>query len=1170
MKQAQRKDFFMEIRRSLNRYFSILFIVALGVAFFSGVRATEPDMRLSVDAVADESNFMDFRILSTMGLTEGDLEQIRRIPGVTAAEGEYSMDALCHYGEKELVLHVSSMPQNINMVNIKEGRLPEKQGECFLDEQLLVSTDYGLGDQITLYSGTDEPLSDTLGTETYTIVGIGTSPYYLNFDRGNSSIGNGDIKGFLMVPEEDFSLDVYTQIYAAADGLDGFVTAGGRYQAEAEKIADAIEDIAGERCWVRLAEIRGDAQEEIGEAEQKLQEKEEEAEQKLRDAWLKIEDGENELEVGRDEIAENEQKLRDAEDTLFEKEQKLADGKAQLELNEQKAADAKELLAEKQEELQNSREKLETAREELEEGKSLAGEGRAQLEAAREELTAKGEDLTAGWEEYKSGLADAESSQAALDIQRGKLEELRAGLEAAGLNPEKNEEYFLGKQALDANQAKLDGVFQYLDGVKGELTGLQAQYDQGMAALEKKETEMSEQESALTAAEAEIQNGEVQIQDGEAALLELQNGIRDGEQGLSDGRQEIADGETALEEGRQEIADGKQQLEEAKEKLSEGETELQEAKAEYEDARDEADEKIAEARSEIEEAKEALEDLEEPEWYVLDRKSVQSYVEFDNDTKRIGAIGKVFPVIFFLVAALVSLTTMTRMVEEKRTEIGTMKALGYSTLSIASKYILYALSASLLGSIAGFLIGEKLLPWVIITTYKILYGNLSIIRIPYNWGYAFGATAIAVVCTTGATLAACCKETLAQPSQLMRPVAPMKGKKILLERIRPMWRLMNFSQKSTLRNLFRYKKRLLMTVFGIGACMALLIVGFGLRDSIYTVSDGQYGELWLYDASASIATDGGREEKEAFYEEMDGDENISEYLGAYTASMDGEANGVTKAVNLVVPEDLERFPDFFVLRGRLSGEEYTLDEEGAVINEKLAKLLDIREGDSFYLKESDTSRVPVKISHITENYVYNYIYMSPSLYQQLYGREAECNTEYLKLKDAQEEKGRELSKRLLEHDVVSGVVLVSDMNKTIMDMLGSLDTVVWVLIISAGLLAFVVLYNLNNINITERRRELATIKLLGFYDLELASYVYRENVLLTFIGIAAGIFMGNILHRFVIETVEVDLIMFGRVVHPLSYLWGIVLTLLFAFLVNAAMFYKLRKIDMVESLKSVE
>ena len=1198
MKKAQRKDFFVEIKRSLNRYLSILFIVALGVAFFSGIRAAEPDMRLSADAVADEANFMDIRVISTMGLTEGDLEAIGKIEGITAVEGEYSSDFLCVRGEKELVLHVASLSSELNQLTVKEGRLPEKSGECLIDEQLLQVTEFALGDEITLNSGTKDPVSDTLKRETYTVVGIGTSPYYLNLDRGSAQIGNGDVKGFVMVPKEDFALEVYTQIYAAADGLDGFVTAGKDYKEGAEALTEAIEAIAGERCEIRLAEIKKDAEEEIAEGEAELADARKEAETELADARAELLDGEEELSDGRKEIEDNEKKLADAkaeiadgekalEDgriKLADGERELSDGREELAANERKVTEARALLEEKRAEFEQAQTALAEARAQYEAGKAEADAGRQSLSEARTELSGKAEQLNEGFAALEAGRKELESSRETLEVKEKELAALREMLLAAGIDPETNPDYPAGMKALEAGKQELAAAEELLAGKETELLAGQEEWNRADELLAEKERELAAAEATLAQTDALLTEKEAELEAGRSGLSQLAAGVAEGEKALEAGRRELAAGETRLEasrqelldgerelaEGRQEIADGEEALAEAKETLADGEKELSDGWEAYEEAKAEADEKLADGEQELADARAELEDLEMPEWYVLDRDSVQSYVEFDSDADRIGAIGKVFPVVFFLVAALVSLTTMTRMVAEKRTEIGTMKALGYSTMSIASKYIFYALTATLAGSVLGFLVGEKALPWVIITTYKILYTNLNVIRIPYNWGYALGAAAISLMCTVGATLAACLKATMSQPSELMRPVAPLKGKKIFLERVRPLWRHLNFSWKSTLRNLLRYKQRLLMTVFGIGACMALLIVGFGLRDSIYVVSDKQYGELWRYDATATIEKDAGEAEKAELKEALLSDEAVSESLAAYTAVMDAEANGVTKEVNLVVPEDLERFPDFFVLRDRKTKKGYSLDDSGVIISEKLAKYLDVEEGDTFTLKESDVKGISVRVSHITENYVYNYVYASANLYRELYGKEPESNAEYLKITEVHKDREQELVARLLKQDAVSGVTLVSDMNQSILDMLGSLYAVVWVLIISAGLLAFVVLYNLNNINITERRRELATIRLLGFYDMELAMYVYRENILLTGIGIVAGVFMGSILHRFVIRTVEVDLIMFGRTVHPVSYLYGAGLTALFAVLVNVTMFYKLRRIDMVESLKSVE
>ncbi len=1196
MKKAQRKDFFREIRKSLNRWLSILAIVALGVAFFSGIRSSEPDMRLSVDKMADEANFMDIRVLSTMGLTGDDLDSIRQVQGITAAEGEYSADVLSIRGDTSLVLHVQSLTEEVNQITVTEGRLPQEPGECLIDSQLLITGDYEIGDQITVESGTEDPLSDTLARDTYTITGVGISPYHLNFDRGTSAIGNGSVDGFLVVLPEEFNLEVYTQIYAAADGLDPYITAGGAYQDAADRVREAVEEIADGRCEARLDEIKGEALEEIDEGQRELDEEREKAEAELSDAWQQILDGEAELSDGAEQIAENEQLLADSEREIEENEQALADGRTQLEEGERALADGKaqleaseDQLASAQAEIAENEGLLASGREQLEAGRSQLEETRQLLEETRKQVSAgqAAYDENAKTLEEQSALTAAgretlEAAKTELAGRKEQLEALRLTLEEMGIDPETVPEYTEGRTALEAYEQQLLAQEEELSAAeallaqgKEALSAAAAELETGYEAIARMEAGISEGEAELSAREEELAAGESELAAAkaqvEAGLAELSAGKQElarREAELSAGLQEIEEGEAALADARAQLADGKAQLEEAKAELADGEAELADAKAEYEEGKAEAEAELADAQAEIDEARAEVDELELPQWHVLDRTSVQSYVEYDGDADKIHAIGQVFPVVFFLVAALVSLTTMTRMVEEKRTEIGTMKALGYGTLSIAAKYIGYALSATFIGSVLGFLIGEKAIPWVIITTYKILYVNLTAVEIPYNWGYAFWATGISILCTVGAALAACYKVTLSQPAQLMRPLAPMKGKKILLERVRFIWKRLSFSRKSTLRNLFRYKKRLFMTVFGIGACMALLLVGFGLRDSIYVVADKQYSELWLYEAMASLDEGADEEGLKELKDTLKEDGRIAESLSAHTAVMDGQANGVTKEVNVLVPEDMETFGDMFILRSRGNGKTYTLDDSGAVITEKLARMLDLSEGDEIVLKEGDGEGVSVPVAHIAENYVYHYVYISPALYGQAFGEDPEYNAEYLRLSEGADEKA--VAETLLGIDAVTGITLVSDMNQTILDMLGSLDMVVWVLIVSAGLLAFVVLYNLNNINITERKRELATIKLLGFYDIELAVYVYRENVLLTLIGILAGILMGNVLHRFVIETVEVDMIMFGRSIHFISYLYGIGLTLLFAVFVNVTMFYKLRRIDMVESLKSVE
>jgi putative ABC transport system permease protein len=884
----------MEIKTTWNRFLSIFLIVALGVAFFAGIRATNPDMRITADRYFDQSKLMDLKVISTWGLTEKDISAIAELEGVEAVEPVYSTYVVCDTGENELVLNVMSETEQTNLIHITEGRLPSIPEEVLVDTFFIDHSGYRIGDTIHLTSGTEADLTDTLSREDFMIVGIGTSPEYLSFQRGTTTIGSGDVDSFIVIKPEVFTSEVYSGAYITVEGARELTAFTDKYDNKVVKVQEAVKGIA-----------------------------------------------------------------EDLNNTRYEAQYNKS---------------AEELLAAKEE-----------------------------LDLARQETQTK----------LNEGLASLQNLP-------------------------------LSKEQLDT------------------------------AAQELKEADRKAQEE----------------------FEKTEGSIRDSEQKLSE--------------------------------------------------------------------------LKAPEWYVLDRTSIESYVEYEQNADRIGAIGKVFPVIFFLVAALISLTTMTRMVEEERIQIGTLKALGYSKKTIAGKYILYALFATLGGSITGALIGLKLLPTVIITAYKMLYRSLPGLATPFNSYYAGLATLCAVFSVGLATFFACYKELKAKPAELMRPVAPKNGKRVLLEKISFLWNRLSFIWKATIRNLFRYKKRFFMTVFGIGGCMSLLLVGFGLKDSIFVIYTRQFDEIMLYNSTVGIeenATDG---EIASLEKAMSGHPQITSYAKARVSSANiSHDNGKEESVQLVIFEKPELLRDYIVLRSRTKHMPYELSEDGIVITEQIAKKLGVREGDTLTIKVGE-EKADTKVHAVTENYLTHYIYMTPSLYQHLYGSMPGYNQYYLETPGADEISEQEIGNDLLESPAVSGIFYVSYFRNLLDNILVSLNIVVWVLIISAGALAFIVLYNLNNININERRRELATIKVLGFYDNELSAYVYRENIILTLIGMAVGLVLGIFLHRYVIETVEINLVMFGRNIDWSSYGYSLLLTLFFSAIVNFVMFFKLRKINMVESLKSVE
>ena len=660
-----------------------------------------------------------------------------------------------------------------------------------------------------------------------------------------------------------------------------------------------------------------------------------------------------------------------------------------------------------------------------------------------------------------------------------------------------------------------------------------------------------------------------QLSEGKIAIEQAKEQLSAGEESLSGALQTIQNGQAQIDTAWEELHEKEETLDSGENTLQEQEQTLIKSREEYETAKTEAQAKIEEGEQKIKDAQKEIAKIETPTWYVYDRSTLPEYSKYGENADRMRAIGKVFPVLFFLVAALISLTTMTRMVEEQRVEIGTLQALGYSKIDIAKKYLNYALLATLGGSVFGVLIGEKLFPFIIVYAYKIMYQHLPHIIVPYHVSYAVMATAAAVLCTFVATLAACYKELMALPAILMRPPSPKQGKRIFLERITFIWKHLSFIWKSSIRNLFRYKKRFFMTIIGIGGCMGLMLVGFGLKDSITNIATLQYGELQEYDGMVYLSSDLSDQEKMSLRETLEGEHQIDTYSEVMMKNKTVKSAAGEEEIYLSVPVKEHGLEPFMTFRNRVTKEEYELTNEGVILTEKAATELDVKSGDMITIQE-DAGDVKVKVVSVCENYIGNYMYMTTGLYEELYGKESEENSIMFKMKKYDEEGLMEIGKKLIEQDAVLNVTYTNNMEERIADMLGSLNLVIVVLIISAGMLAFVVLYNLNNINITERKRELATLKVLGFYDKEVASYVFRENILLTIIGSLVGMGIGKILHQFVIVTVEVEGIMFGRNIDFPSFLYSFLFTVGFSLFVNWVMYFKLKRIDMVESLKSVE
>lgn len=1124
--KATRKDFFREIKKSSGRFFSILFIVALGVAFFSGIRASEPDMRITGDSYFDKEKLMDIKAVSTLGITEDDVKAFEELELIDRAEGAYSADFLTDEEENQSALHVMSLSGEMNRVAVTEGRLPEKIGECLADDE----DGYQVGDKILLKSGSDTPVTDTLKTKELTVVGTGSTPCYISFSRGSTTIGTGSLAGFLIVPESTFKLEVYTECYLLVEGAEELTAYTEEYEDLIDEAMEQVKELSGERGILRRRELVDEATKELDKARMDLEEGREKARIELEDA---------------------EAEIRDAEDKLTDARQQIRDGWSQI-------ASAKSTLTAKETELEDAKAQYEAGLAKLNEGRAQYEQGKASFEAARPEAEREIRQGEETLEQIEMGLNAANAAYEPVKPLFERRDECERRLREIEANYPEDKYTDLtadvGKQHYDLeNEYKhlqQQITAQGLEGLQEQVETLTTQRNQAAAAVEAAR-------QGLVAAEQELADAKKELDAGEAELAGVPAQLANGQSQIRAGWAEIASQEGKLRSGETEITENAGKLAEAKEELEEGRTKA---------AREIADgeEKIADAEAEIE-------DIPEASWYIYDRSTLPEYTGYGENADRMRAIGQVFPVLFFLVAALISLTSMTRMVEEQRVQIGTMKALGYSKGAIASKYLGYALIATIAGSILGVLVGEKILPYIIIYAYGIMYHHMSEILVPYVASYGVAASAAAVMCTMAATLFSCYRELGAQAAVLMRPPAPKAGKRVLLERVPFIWKRLNFSWKSSVRNLMRYKKRFFMTIFGIGGCMALMIVGYGIKDSVYEIADTQYEKIQFYDGQILLQEDLTEEDRDALDRFLAKDKDIEHHMDAYMKNIMLAKGKKERQTYIVVLSDLSDAGAYVDFHDRKSGEAYQLDDEGVIISEKTAKLLDVRAGDTIAVKNEGDPDREVKISHICENYMGHYIYMTPEYYSKVFDGKPEYNC-ILFIADQEYSLSQieAAGERIVDRDEVLSVSYTHDIMEQLDNMLSSLNLVIIVLIISAGMLAFVVLYNLNTINITERQRELATLKVLGFYDPEVAVYVFRENILLTFIGAVIGIALGKILHLFIIQTVEVDAAMFGRSIYLPSFIYSLLFTVGFSLLINGIMYFKLKKINMVESLKSVE
>ena len=1206
MKNAMQKDFWREIGHTRSRFFSIMILVALSVAFLSGLKATAPDMKHTGDDYLDSLHLADIQVLSTLGLTDEDIAALRAQDKIEDAEGEYVIDAFASSDSLDAVVKALSLTdRGISDVLLREGRMPERADECVVEENMLSLMSISIGDTITLTPGDD--LSDALAQDTYTVVGTVRSPVYLAVERGTSTLGSGTVKAYLYLPREAFTLDYYTAAYVRVSGAAEMTAFYDEYDDYIDDVIDSLEDFSEQRAILRHDELVDEATEKLDDAQKELDDAKAEADKELgdarrelADARKELDDGWKEYDDGKQELADSRVKLDDAKAELEDGEQEYADGVKKYDQAVRDYEKGQKDYADGVKDYEKGAQQLADGADELEAGKEKLDEGQKQLDALGNTVAGALQNdpnyagVTGGTIIDELGRGDentAAATDAALDKMRAQLEggiaQAQQGLAKIDAGIEQCDEVLAALEQLPDSEevaaqraeiaAQRSALVQRRGEVSAQLSELQSQLaalstvSSGSIAANKQQLDQgrADYESGkqqLSAGYRDLRDGKKELDKAKKELDEAPQKLADARKELADARKELDDGWKEYYDGEEKYADGEKELADAYRELSDGEKDYREGLREYEDGKAEADEKIADAEDKIADARRKVADIESCEWYLFSRSYNPGYTGYGQDAERMANLASVFPVIFFLVAALVCLTTMTRMVEEQRVQIGSLKAMGYSGLAISRKYLLYGLLPSLTGGVFGLVIGYILFPKMIFTAYQIMYQMPNIELRAYGGISAYSLLA-AVACTTLATLWACLATLRETPASLMRPRTPKAGKRVFLEYIKPLWRRMSFIHKVTARNLFRYQKRFWMTVIGIGGCTALIIAGFGMRSSLLFTMSRQYDELFHYSAQVTLADNALPEERAAVEDFLAGDSRIVNYIpcAASSATVVTPSYSTTAYVEVMASDEIGKVVDLFDYK---SGDPITMGDEGVYIDQKLSELLKVSVGDTFFL-DGDV-RGDVTVAGIYEHYTGHFIYMTPGYYENALHADGEPNAYLLNFTSDDTDTCNAIFEKLLDMSGVATTSRMRDTQDTYMHSMERVDFVVVIIILAAAALAMVVLFNLSNINITERQRELATIKLLGFYDGEVSAYVYRENIVLTLFGILLGCFMGHWLHIYLVRSTEIDLMMFGRQTAPSAYVYAAILTALFSLLVNVLAHFRMKKIDMVESLKSAE
>ena len=1145
-KKVFHKNVLRLIKSTKGRFFSLSAIVSIGVAFFIGVSASAPMMAASVDYYDDSYDLKDFTIYSNYGFKEDDITALNKVDSVSTVEPGYFVDEIATSGEgSQLVrIHSYDSTHTINRFKLVEGRMPQNDHEVVAERSGNIKSGFEVGDTVKL-SLPDGSRSGILPVQEVTVVGVIDTPLYLNMSKETSTLDNLPINSYLYIPSSAFDASNYLELNILTKDGKILSSFSDSYETYIKEVKQKIEALATTQQTATARKIKEDATHEYNDGMQKYIDGTKQYQDALDSYQKEIASAQQKLSESRADVAAGEVEIANAKENLVSAQNTLNTEKVnqQAELDHQQ-----EIINQNRATLQSSQQTLNHQKDTLEQNEN---DLTTALAAIPDAITLYQTEI-----QFRQGIAHYGISPTTpvslLTMFRADLRQL-----CDVMFPEGYTGKTIGdlQSALDDHLQQIDQNFSLTSSTKEdrllELQNLQTQYTNDLATVQ----------NALTVTIPESQQ---QITDG---LVAVDQGQKQLDQGQATLNQKIADGQVEIDAGWNKVYENENKLADARVQIEEGEAQLNSAIKEGTKKLNDALEELNLSKAKLADAKKKIDDLAEGKWTILDRKSHYASVTFKNTIQQMKAISRVFPAFFILVAALVCLTTMTRLVEEQRSEIGTLRALGYTKWQCTSKYLFYAISATFIGIVVGSILGLSSFPLIIYHAWRMMY-ILPPIRFVVPSGLISLTAMVFIFAMSIATWFACKADTQDVPSQLMRPKAPPMGKKTFLENIPFVWNRLSFTDKVTMRNIFRYKKRFFMTIVGVAGCTALMLIGFGIRDSISNMVDINFKEIIQYDGMVSFEDDASEQVKTEALKEIQSTENVIDAkVGfVYTTKTYDDKVDETASVHVFDPKEINHE---FNLRTRIGHKPISLSDDGVIINEKLAENLGVHVGNKITIEDAEGNPHEVNVSGITEMYVNHFVFMSRRYYKEVFGKEAGSNIIYLSTT------GDDAAQKLLANEIstmqgVEGISLYSGLLDNFNSMVKGLNGIIWVLIVSSMLLAFVVLSNLITVNMSERQREIATLKVLGFRRAEVKKYIFKENNLLAGIGGIVGIPVGIALHRYIMRTVEMDYLMFGRNIEWMSFFYAFILTIAFSVVVNRMMTKRLNDIRMVESLKSVE